>query len=459
MRVLFATAELAPLVKVGGLGDFSAGFTRALSASGAEVEIVLPDYGGFPIEAESRLGLEVPAWCSPATVETTSFNGAVLTLVTVPEMERPNPYVDDEGRPWPDNERRFLGFSAAVAAWMRHRRPDVVHLNDWHTAAVPAFLDDLPPSLITIHNLAYQGNTDGAWLDLLPHHAGRFELEGETNPLAGGISLADRVVAVSPNFVTETLPPNDGFGLSRILANRGDAYSGILNGIDTNVWDPGTDQYLGKHYDSSSIEVKDQLKADLASTIGIDIGDGPLVGMVTRLTDQKGVDIALEAFESAVGDDGSMVLLGSGERDLADMAEAVGLRHYRRFHFRNGYDEELAHRIFAASDLYLMPSRFEPAGLTQMQAMRYGAIPVVTDVGGLHDTVVDADTDPDRGTGFVASGVSAAAVADALTRAIAAWRSPERRAAIVTRGMGIDWSWDKPAHAYLDLYAGITSAR
>ena len=459
MRVLFATAELAPLVKVGGLGDFSAGFTRALSSSGAEVEIVLPDYGGVLIESESRLGLEVPAWCSPAMVKTTSFNGANLTLVAVPEMERPNPYVDGDGRPWPDNERRFLGFSAAVAAWVRHRRPDVVHLNDWHTAAVPAFLDPLPPSLITIHNLAYQGNTDGAWLDLLPHHAERFELASETNPLAGGIALADRVVAVSPNFVTETLPPNDGFGLGRILADRGDAYIGILNGIDTDVWDPGIDPYLGNHYNSSSIEVKDQLKADLASSIGIEVGDGPLVGMVTRLTDQKGVDIALEAFESAVGDDGSMVLLGSGERELSDMAEAVSLRHHRRFHFRNGYDEEMAHRIFAASNLYLMPSRFEPAGLTQMQAMRYGAIPVVTDVGGLHDTVVDADTDPDRGTGFVAADVSAVAVADALTRAIAAWRSPERRAAIVTRGMGIDWSWDKPAQAYLDLYVRITSAR
>ncbi len=459
MRALFATAELASLVKVGGLGDFSSGFAREIRATGVDLDIALPDYGPFELESLTEHELDLPEWCSPATARTVTFEGAPLTLLSVPHIVRPNPYVDSEGESWSDNDQRFIGFSAAVAAWARRTNPDVLHLNDWHVAATLAFLDDPPPAIVTIHNLAYQGISEERWLTRLPNQRTSYEVLGETNLLAGGISLADRVVAVSPTMVRETLPPNKGFGLAKLLASKGNAYGGILNGIDTDDWDPMTDPHLPHNYGPASVETKETIKRELAAEVGLELGAGPLVGMVTRLTEQKGVDIGLGSLDSLFARGGVMLLLGSGERRLADAARKMEARQPGRFVFRDGYDERLSHRIFAASDLYLMPSRFEPAGLTQMQAMRYGAIPVVTGVGGLRDTVVDADSDPAEGNGFVAPKVSVRAVRKALARAISAWAEPARRVAIVKKGMEADWSWRKPALAYLDLYNEITSAR
>ena len=459
MRVLFATAELAPLVKVGGLGDFSAGFTRALTGQGIEVDIVLPDYGGITLDETARHELDLPGWCSPGLMRVGAVDGAPLSLASIPGLARPNPYLDADGRSWPDNDRRFLGFSAAVAFWADRTRPDVLHLNDWHTAATLAFLAEPPPSVLTVHNLAYQGSTTADWLDRLPHHRDRYRIGQETNPLAGGIALADAVVAVSPTFATETLPPHHGFGLAHLLAERGQSYLGIMNGIDAGYWDPATDPHLELRYEIETHGEKAKLKTALARDFGMPETDGPLVGMVTRLTDQKGVDMALEMLPVLEREGATMILLGSGERLLAEAATDAARRHPGRFVFRDGYDETLAHRIFGASDLYLMPSRFEPAGLTQMQAMRYGSIPVVTDVGGLHDTVTDADADPEGGTGFVAASVTVADVEEALGRAIRAWRNPERREEIIRRGMSADWSWDRPSRQYGELYQKITSAR
>jgi starch synthase len=234
---------------------------------------------------------------------------------------------------------------------------------------------------------------------------------------------------------------------------------GILNGIDTVTWDPATDPHLPLRYDAATVGRKREIGRMLAEELGWKPSPQPLVGMVTRLTDQKGVDIALETAADLASLDARMVLLGSGERSLATQARRLAGALGDRFAFREGYDEGLSHRIFAGSDLFLMPSRFEPAGLTQMQAMRYGSIPVVTDVGGLHDTVVDADTDPEHGTGFVAARAATPLVADALGRAVRAWRSTRRRGPIRSRGMARDWSWDGPARQYHDLYAEISSAR
>jgi starch synthase len=276
--------------------------------------------------------------------------------------------------------------------------------------------------------------------------------------LTGAIALADRVVTVSPTFALESLQPATSFGLSGPLNARAADFVGILNGIDTDVWDPSNDPHLTLTYDAESIARKRQLRRNLAAELGWPETNEPLIGMVTRLTGQKGVDIALELVPLLDELGARMVLLGSGERDLATLANSAA-ENSPRFVFREGYDEGLSHRIFAGSDLYLMPSRFEPAGLTQMQAMRYGTIPVVTDVGGLHDTVVDSDRIPEQGTGFVASEVSAPSVADALGRAVKGWRSTGRRGAIRRRGMSIDWSWSVPASHYAELYSEISSAR
>lgn len=456
MRVLFATAELAPFVKAGGLGEAASGLVHALSARGVEVEVVLPDYGDLPLRLTGERPLDLPDWAGPVTARQGGLGEfARVTLVASELLKRPHPYNDPDGRGWNDNDTRFMIFSAAIAAMARLRQPDILHLNDWHTGAALGFLIEAPPSVFTIHNLAYQGQAPGSWLKLIPNRPDAYEWFGGTNPLTGAVALASRVTTVSPTFAAEAKRPETGFGVHEALAARGSDFNGILNGIDTEVWDPLTDPHLTVHYDSTNPGRKREIGRRLAEELGWAESNEPLIGMVTRLTDQKGVDLALDASTALRQLGARMILLGSGERSLADSARRIAKDIPGRFHFREGYDEGLSHRIFAGTDLYLMPSRFEPAGLTQMQAMRYGSIPVVTDVGGLHDTVVDADAHPDRGNGLVALQSSTTAVADALGRGVRAWRSTIRRGAIRRRGMAHDWSWRGPAGAYQRLYEEI----
>lgn len=460
MRVLFATAELAPFVKVGGLGDAASGLVRELRKAGVDIEVVLPDYGGLPFEAVSENAVDVPDWAGPGTVARGALDGFDgVTLVRNSAFVRPHPYVDDDGRGWTDNDHRFFVFSAAVASLTEIRSPDVLHLNDWHTSAALGFTTSPPPSVLSIHNLAYQGNASGDWLQHIGRRSEAFEWYGGFNPLTGGIALADRVVTVSPTFAREVLKPETGFGVHDALAARGDAFLGILNGIDTEIWDPAADSHLPITYDIESLPKKRRVRRALESEFDWETDRHPLVGMVTRLTDQKGVDIALDVARSLPDIGARMILLGSGDRALDRAAVRVAAELPDWFKFRSGYDEGLSHRIFGGADLYLMPSRFEPAGLTQMQAMRYGTIPVVTDVGGLHDTVVDADADRALGTGFVAADVTSVSVADALARAVRAWRTTQRRGVLRRRGMSHDWSWTLPALEYLKLYEDVTAAR
>ena len=458
MRVLFATAEFAPDVKVGGLGDFSAGIVAELMRQDVDVEVLLPDYGLMEIEVAGETVLPVPDWAGPATLEQGTLDGVPFGLVSVPGIARDNPYVDQDGQAWPDNDARFFAFSAAVAARIHQSDPDVVHLNDWHTSVVPALASGLPPSVLTIHNLAYQGETNPAWLHALPLHSRAYRRHRKTNPLAGGIQLSDRVVMVSPTFAEEATRPGSGFGLDDLIRERTDHVLGILNGIDTHVWDPAADPHLEFGYGFETLERKGKNKELLLEDLGWDDDDGPLVGMVTRLTEQKGIDIALEAVPHLRALGARMVLLGSGERKLSTAAHAAAASHPDHLVFREGYDESFSHQVFAGSDLYLMPSRFEPAGLTQMQAMRYGSIPVATPVGGLNDTVIDSDRNPSAGNGFLAEDVKAESLKTALARAVDAWRDGTRRTGIIRNGMLRDWSWEGPARLYRELYQELTTA-
>ena len=455
MHVLLATAELSPLVKVGGLADAVAGLRGALLAEGVDVTTVLPDHGKWPLEEEEATPLDVPAWAAPATARTGRLpDGSPVTLVDVPGLARPHPYVDADGTGWPDNDRRFMAFSAAVAAVTIATGPDVVHLNDWHTGAALGFLPDGPPSVFAVHNLAYQGVTDGRWLDRIPHRPDAYEWWGGTNPLSGAVALADKVVTVSPTYATEILRPEHGFGLHEALAARVDDLVGITNGIDTVAWDPATDPHLPAPFDALAPAAKRRSRRALLTRLGWS-GRDPVAVMVTRLTEQKGVDLALGLAPYLEGIGLRVVLLGSGDRNLARNAVATAAAHPDRFAFVEGYEEAFSHLLFAGADLLLMPSRFEPCGLNQMQAMRYGTVPVASAVGGLRDTVADADADPGDGTGFLAADVSVAGLVDAVHRAVRALRSPTRRRAITQRGMTTDWSWQRPAAAYLELYEGM----
>ena len=453
MRILFASAEFAPLARVGGLAEASAGLVRALRADEHDVEVVLPDYFSTPLDNEESVELAVPRWAGPARARRGLAAGVGdVTLVDIPGIARPNPYVDDDGNGWPDNSDRFLAFSAAVAALADLRPPDVLHCNDWHTAAALGFVEDALPTVLTIHTLGYQGWTSGGWLERIPNHTEVFEAHGGTNPMAGGIQLADVVIAVSPTYAAEIRRPETGFGLHQQLDDLGDRLVGIRNGIDTSLWNPSTDPHIAKRFGPTSIEAKEACRADLLTTIGWEGNGSPVVGIVARLVEQKGIDLALEAARFATHMPFRLVILGSGDRWLSDYARDTASRYPDLVWFYDGYDVGLGHKIFAGSDMMLMPSRFEPCGLSQMQAMEYGTIPIVTAVGGLVDTVIDADVDGTAGTGFVSLSVDGGGVVDALHRGVRAWRHPRRRRAIQKRGMTIDWSWSGPAGQHVEIY-------
>jgi starch synthase len=457
MKILFATAELAPLARVGGLAEAASGLVAALRAAGMTVDIVLPDYDpGIELVKERSRDVTVPQWAQPASARRGAAPGVGdVTLVTVPGIARPHPYIDEQGQGWPDNDARFFAFSAAVAGFIQASQPDVVHLNDWHTGAALAFLRDRPPAAFTIHTLGYQGWAGPEWVPRLPHHFSAYECFGGVNPLAGALQTADRVIAVSPNYADEIRRPESGMGLDHTLNDLGDRLVGIRNGIDTAIWSPATDDSLSVNYTIDTLEDKAASRADLLAATGWEDTTEPLVGIVTRLVDQKGIDLALDAVRFAAGIPFRLVLLGSGSQQLADWATWAATTWPDRVYFENGYNQQLAHTIFAGSDLLLMPSRFEPCGLAQMQAMAYGTIPVVTDVGGLHDTVIDADADRKNGTGFLAATVDTAGMVDGLHRAVRAWRHKQRRTAIQKRGMALDWSWTVPAEHHIDLYREI----
>ena len=463
MRVVFATAEFAPLAAVGGLAAASAGLVRSLRSQGVDVELVLPDYRAEPLVDESATQLEVPAWAGPARLRSGSHRSTgPVHLVSVPGIARPHPYVDLNGVGWPDNDARFLAFSAAVVALADRLEADVVHLNDWHTAAATAWLRGRRPSVLSIHNLAYQGTTSALWLERFGANATAFEWFGSANPLKGGLLLADALVAVSPSYAAEICTPAGGFGLDRILTERGVDLVGILNGIDTDIWNPACDDALTRHYRAGEppARFKNPVRKALAESLGLR-GDeaGPLAVMVTRLTEQKGLDLVLPLLDYLDTLPLRLAVLGSGDAELAGSLTAAAAADPGRVAFIRSFDEVLAHRLFAGADLLLMPSRFEPCGLTQMQALRYGTLPVATAVGGLRDTVVDLDADPENGNGWLARSADPLAVLDALHRAVRGWSNRSRRQAAQQRGMARDWSWHAPASQYANLYRSIVAAQ
>lgn len=453
MRVLFATAELSPLASVGGLAQAATGLVRELRSLGVDVDVAVPDYFALPLEGEVLSEISVPGWASPAIVRDGVAEGfGEVTLVRVPGIERPNPYVDGNGEGWPDNADRFFAFSAAVAALARDRSPDILHCNDWHTAAALGLLYRPIPTVFTIHTLGYQGWTSGGWLGRLTRSVEAFESYGGTNPLAGAVQIADRVITVSPTYADEIRTLGGGAGLHDQLTERGSDLIGILNGIDANVWDPEADPVIAEPFSASDLSGKAACRAELHDIARWRDDGAPVVAMVTRLVHQKGIEFAFEAARFTAALPFRLAILGEGERWLVDWAHHLASTHPDTVWFHEGYHPVMSHRAFAGADFMLVPSRFEPCGLSQMQAMAYGTIPVVTPVGGLVDTVIDADNDRRKGNGFVAASVDTAGVVDALHRAVRAWKHPRRRASIQQRGMARDWSWAGPARKHIEVY-------
>jgi starch synthase len=451
MRVLFVTPEFAPLAKAGGLGDVSAALPAAVRSLGVEVDVLLPAYsevlvkvnGATEVERFNELGFD----CRLLK------KSHLLLLDCAALYQRAgSPYQDPGGQDWPDNPLRF-GLLSKVAARLAPRY-DVVHCNDWPAALAPVYSSG-EKTLLTIHNLAFQGNFERAWLGRLglPEElfsVDKLEFHGRISFLKGGLVHAGAINTVSPAYAREIQTEELGCGLDGLLRHRAGALSGILNGIDTEVWDPASDPHLAERYDASSLERKAPNKQALQRRLNLEpVEDLPLAGFIGRLTHQKGADLIAGAAAELPA---QIVVLGKGEREIEGALVAAAARHPGRMAVTIGFDEALAHLIEAGADVFLMPSRFEPCGLNQMYSQRYGTPPVAHATGGLADTIADGET------GFLFERAEPGSLAAALRRALGAWREPRRWREIQRAGMRRDFSWRGAARQYADLYSRLATA-
>lgn len=474
LEVLAVASEFFPLVKTGGLADVAGALPAALRPHGIAVTTLLPGYPAVLAGmAGTRLAQDLgPLFGGPARLLAGEAAGAPLLVIDAPHLyARPgNPYLDSMGRDWQDNAARFAALARVGARLARGLLPDwrpaLVHGHDWQAGLLPAYLHyetggepgrTLPPSVTTIHNLAFQGLFEPgllAELGLPPaaYAIDALEYHGRISFLKGGIRFADRVTTVSPSYAREIRTPEGGMGLDGLLRARGTAVSGILNGIDTTVWDPRTDPALPQGYSLQDPTARAASKAALCARFDLDPAR-LLFGVVSRLTTQKGLDLLPDCLPTLREMGAGLIILGSGAADLERaFAEAV---RPGETSVMLGYDESLAHLIYAGADALLIPSRFEPCGLTQLCAMRYGCLPVVTRVGGLADTVIDANEAAlaaGVATGFQMDAPDQEALDRALRRVGAVWQDRAAWAAMQRSAMAGDVSWNRSARQYAALF-------
>ena len=474
LSILFATSEMAPWVKTGGLGDVAAALPAALRRAGHDVRVLIPAYPALKqafSDAESVAELPALAPALPACRLLAAQAGQLpLLLLDCPALfDRPgNPYLDATGLDWADNAARFgllsrvaarLGQAASPLGW----QPDIVHTNDWQTALAPAWLhyEGGAASVVTVHNIAFQGCFGRDMLAALglPEHSWQFdhvEYHGQLSFLKAGLQLATLISTVSPTYAREIQDEHFGYGLAPLLRHRAPSLRGILNGVDTELWNPAGDPALAAGYAANRLAAKRTNKAALQAEMGLEVSNElPLFGVISRLTHQKGLDLLLTVAAGLPELPAQLVVLGSGDKGMEagflDLAE----RFPGRIAVKIGFDENLAHRIEAGADSFVMPSRFEPCGLNQMYSLRYGTPPIVRATGGLADTVVDVsdETLADKtASGFVLDGDTPHALWLALMRASLAWQDKKLWQRIQQNGMRRDFSWQHAAADYVALY-------
>ena len=473
-KILFVTSEAHPLIKTGGLGDISGSLPAALQQLQCDLRIVMPAYRGLrerfasaPVVAK----LSMPG--GNASIIATQFpdSDIPLYLVDAPALfdRAGGPYGPDAGKDWPDNAERFARFCRAVVEIALDRAdldwaPDLVHCNDWQSGLVPALLSlepQRPASVFTLHNLAYQGLFSASTFDALQlpgalWHPDGVEFYGQLSFMKGGLANADMLSTVSPTYATEIRTAEFGCGLEGLLTARSDRLVGILNGVDYRQWNPATDPLIPATYDSCDLSGKVDNKSALEREFGLKPEAGtPLIGMVGRLAQQKGVDLVIDALPRLLKGPARLVILGTGETGLELALKAAARAYPARIAVNIGYDEGQAHRIEAGADLFLMPSRFEPCGLNQMYSLRYGTVPIVRRTGGLADAVTDAGPEniaAGQGNGVLFDKADKDQLADAVERAIALYRQPRLWKKLMVNGMQRDFSWTGSAWQYLNLY-------
>ncbi|MGE3335020.1 MAG: glycogen synthase GlgA [Rhodospirillaceae bacterium] len=476
--VLYVASEAFPLAKTGGLGDVAGALPAALTKLGVDARIMLPAYDGV-VRRLANAGADIkpgPALQNvlgrfPVQLLRSEMpgTGVPLWLVDCPPLyaRDAHPYAGPDGKEWNDNDVRFALLARVASIVSTHRdvndwRPDIVHANDWHTGLLPYYLKQAGASarsVFTVHNMAYQGLYDPAVMDRVGIDPAEFtpqgvEFWGKVSFLKAGLIYADRVSTVSPTYAQEIREPGEGKGLEGVLRMRGKHLAGILNGIDESVWNPMTDPHLVQPYDPANIALKADNKAALRASLDLPAVDtAPIVAIVSRLVEQKGIDILLALLPAYLNTGAQIVVLGSGDKHLESRLIAAAAAHPDQVAVRLGYDETFAHRVIAGADILFVPSRYEPCGLTQLYAQRYGTIPVVHRVGGLADTVTDEDD------GFTFDALTPAAAVAALVRAGAYYRKRPRWRAMQRRAMHKHFGWDICARRTLDLYHDVLNDR
>ena len=477
IRVLSVASEAVPLVKTGGLADVAGALPAAVAPHGVEMTTLLPGYPSV-LKALKR-AREVHRWDSllgeGARLLSAKVDGRVFLVLDAPHFfaREGGPYGAPGGADWEDNWRRFAAFGRAAAdiagGAVKGRAFDLLHAHDWQAAMAPAYMRFAPfagrslPSVMTIHNMAFQGYYPArifSGLDL-PRHAWTVdgvESYGGVGFLKAGLQAAGWITTVSPTYAAEIRHAEFGMGLEGLIAARASRVSGILNGIDTDVWNPASDPEIAAPFTAKTLARRAANRAAIETEFGLEPGDGPLFTVISRLTWQKGIDVLAEVLDHLVGIGGRLALLGSGDAALEAALADAARRHPGRIAIRIGYDEGLSHRLQAGADAILVPSRFEPCGLTQLYGLRYGCLPVVARTGGLADTVIDANPAAlaaGCATGIQFDGVHYHALRGALDRTIALWRQPGQWRQVQKNAMAADFSWDASGRAYAALYARL----
>lgn len=472
MNLLFVASECTPFIKTGGLADVIGAVPKSLSEVGVNVRVLIPCYPALArLAARGQIVTKYKdLFGGPARVVSVQAEGLDLLLLDAPHLydRKGNIYLGPDGKDWPDNDLRFAGLSFVGAdigiGCLKNWTPDVINAHDWQAGLVPAYLEQYdgpkPPVVMTIHNIAFQGVFDPTRMSALKLRSEQFtqqgiEYYGKISFLKAGIALSSKVTTVSPTYAAELLTPEFGMGFDGLLNARKSDLHGILNGIDLDVWNPETDASIAATYSARNLKNKAKNKAALETRFDISKGDGPLFCVVSRMTSQKGLDLLLECLPELVGQGGKLALLGSGDADLERAYIAASKEFQGSVGTIIGYDEDLSHLMQAGSDSILIPSRFEPCGLTQLYALRYGTLPVVARTGGLADTVIDANEAArltNCATGFQFAPINAATLGHAIARTCEIYKNPKEWGAMMRRAMRHPVGWDLSASAYLDVY-------
>ena len=483
-KVLFASGEAVPFAKVGGLADVVSALSKALNQKKLDVRIVIPKYRSvteymnkFHIKAENtyKVSIEFNDAEYPFTIEEITYQENKFVFIDIPEFfDRDNPYIDTvTGKDYNDNLRRYVIFNRAVLeackiiSWI----PDIIHCHDWHMGLIPLFKQALPEynavfhqtkTIFTIHNLAYQGvfsvdQYPTLGIDWKYFHVNGLEYYRHINLMKGGIVFSDAVNTVSETYAEEIKTDGLGAGLEGVIREKKDygIFLGIMNGVDYTEWDPSIDSIIKNKYSISynteTLEKKAEIKKTFAKENGLTLNkDTPLIGIITRLYDQKGMDIFLECVENLLNNNIAFTILGTGKKEYEERLVELSHQYPALMNVMIGFDVERSHEVEAACDIFLMPSLFEPSGLNQLYSLRYGTVPIVRKTGGLADSVTDGKT------GFVFEEYHPNVLSDTIFRAVDIWRNNKTLwEKIVKTGMKEDWSWKRSAKGYLDMYNDV----